>query len=170
MSEKRNRPRNQSVKIKKLPGLLREVKRLRAAGASVAFTNGCFDLLHAGHLRVFREAKRWGDVLIVGVNSDASARRLKGPSRPLVLEKERAQLLANLELVDYVIVFAEETPEDLIRAVKPDVLLKGADYKLADIVGAEEVRGRGGKVVRVPLLAGRSTSRLTGRRLRADRR
>ena len=151
---------NQNDKVKKLKELLREVKKLKESGSKIVFTNGCFDLLHVGHLRVFREAKRRGDILIVGLNSDASVKKLKGPTRPLVPEKERAELLANLELIDYVVIFAEETPENLIRAIRPDVLVKGADYKLRQIVGLEDVCAHGGKVVRVPILPGHSTSQL----------
>jgi D-beta-D-heptose 7-phosphate kinase/D-beta-D-heptose 1-phosphate adenosyltransferase len=147
-------------KVKKLKELLREVKKLKESGAKIVFTNGCFDLLHAGHLRIFREAKKRGDILIVGLNSDASVKKLKGPDRPLVPAKERAELLANLELIDYVIIFAEETPENLIRAIRPDVLVKGADYKLRQIVGLRDVYNNGGKVVRIPILAGHSTSQM----------
>jgi len=151
---------NQNDKIKKLKELLWEVKKLKESGSKIVFTNGCFDLLHVGHLRVFREAKKRGDILIVGVNSDASVKKLKGPGRPLVPEKERAELLANLELIDYVVIFTEETPENLIRAIRPDVLVKGADYKLRQIVGFEDVCHNGGKVVRIPMLSGHSTSQL----------
>ena len=151
---------NQNDKIKKLKELLREVKKLKESGSKIVFTNGCFDLLHVGHLRVFREAKRRGDILIVGLNSDASVKKLKGPDRPLVPEKERAELLANLELIDYVIIFAEETPENLIRAIRPDVLVKGADYKLRQIVGLEDVYNNGGEVVQIPILPRHSTSQM----------
>ena len=167
---------NQSAKIKKLKELLREVKKLKESGSKIVFTNGCFDLLHVGHLRIFREAKKRGDILIVGVNSDASVKKLKGPGRPLVPEKERAELLANLELIDYVVIFTEETPENLIRAIRPDVLVKGADYKLRQIVGLEDVYNHGGKVVRIPILAGHSTSqmirgkRISGKPLRPRKR
>ncbi len=151
---------NQNDKIRKLKELLREVKKLKGAGSKIVFTNGCFDLLHVGHLRVFREAKKRGDILIVGLNSDASVKKLKGPDRPLVPEKERAELLANLELIDYIVIFSEETPENLIRAIRPDVLVKGADYKLQQIVGLEDVYNNGGEVVRIPMLSGHSTSQL----------
>lgn len=151
---------NHNNKIRKLRELLREVKKARESGSKIVFTNGCFDILHVGHIRVFREAKKRGDILIVGLNSDASVKKLKGPTRPLVPVKERAELLANLELVDYVVVFAEETPENLIRAIRPDVLVKGADYKLRQIVGLEDVCKNGGEVVRVPILPGHSTSQL----------
>jgi D-beta-D-heptose 7-phosphate kinase/D-beta-D-heptose 1-phosphate adenosyltransferase len=159
-SGKKGRMRNQNDKVKKLKELLREVKKLKESGSKIVFTNGCFDLLHVGHLRVFREAKKRGDILIVGVNSDASVKKLKGPNRPLVPEKERAELLANLELIDYVVIFTEETPENLIRAIQPDVLVKGADYKLRQIVGLKDVYSHGGKIVRIPILPGHSTSQI----------
>ena len=162
---------NQNDKIKKLKELLREVKKLKKSGSKIVFTNGCFDLLHVGHLRVFQEAKRRGDILIVGLNSDASVKKLKGPDRPLVPVKERAELLANLELIDYVVIFAEETPENLIRAIRPDVLVKGADYKLRQIVGLEDVCAHGGEVVRIPILPGHSTSQIIkGKRILQPRK
>lgn len=128
------------------------------------FTNGVFDVLHAGHVALLEAARGEGDVLIVGVNSDASVRRLgKGPDRPLVAETERARLLAALAAVDCVVLFDEDTPLALIRALKPDVLVKGADYAPAQIVGAAEVESWGGRVVRVPLVAGKSTTGLLGK-------
>lgn len=126
----------------------------------MAFTNGCFDLLHAGHVQYLERIKRLADVLVVGVNSDRSVRRLKGPGRPLVPVRDRARLLAALRAVDYVTIFHETTPERLIRAVKPDVLAKGADWAAGEIVGADLVHRWGGRVSRIPLLPGRSTSGL----------
>ncbi len=131
------------------------------------FTNGVFDLLHAGHVALLEAARAEGDALVAAVNSDASARRLgKGPGRPLVAEGERARLLAALAAVDCVVLFDEETPLALIRRLRPDVLVKGADYARAAIVGADEVEGWGGRVVRVPLVEGKSTTELL-RKLRA---
>jgi D-beta-D-heptose 7-phosphate kinase / D-beta-D-heptose 1-phosphate adenosyltransferase len=125
------------------------------------FTNGVFDLLHAGHVALLEAARAEGDALVAAVNSDASARRLgKGPGRPLVAEGERARLVAALAAVDCVVVFDEETPLALIRRLRPDVLVKGADYARAAIVGADEVEGWGGRVVRVPLVEGKSTTEL----------
>jgi D-beta-D-heptose 7-phosphate kinase/D-beta-D-heptose 1-phosphate adenosyltransferase len=148
--------------------LQRELSPLRAAGKKVVFTNGCFDILHAGHARYLHEARREGDVLVVGLNSDASVTRLKGPGRPVVGEDDRAELLASLDCVDYVVVFPDDTPESLIRAVEPDVLVKGEDWKEKGVVGREFVEARGGKVVLVKLLAGRSTTgvveKIRGRR------
>jgi D-beta-D-heptose 7-phosphate kinase/D-beta-D-heptose 1-phosphate adenosyltransferase len=129
-------------------------------GLTFVFTNGCFDLLHAGHLHVLREAKKAGDILAVGLNSDRSVRILKGPGRPLMGEEERAELLAALDPVDFVVFFSEETPQRLIEALEPDLLVKGGDYQADQIVGAETVRRGGGGVLVVPLRQGLSTSAL----------
>jgi len=127
----------------------------------VVFTNGVFDLLHAGHVALLEAARAEGDVLVVGVNNDASVRRLgKGPDRPLVPEGERARVLAALAAVDCVVLFDEDTPLALIRRLRPDVLVKGADYAREAIVGGDEVEGWGGRVVRVPLIEGKSTTAL----------
>ncbi|PYO89796.1 MAG: D-glycero-beta-D-manno-heptose 1-phosphate adenylyltransferase [Gemmatimonadetes bacterium] len=136
----------------------------RAAQRRVVFTNGVFDLLHAGHVALLEAARSEGDALIVGINRDSSARRLaKGPDRPVVPEDERARLVAALAAVDCVVLFAEDTPLALIRALKPDVLVKGADYAPEAIVGAKEVEAWGGRVVRVPLVQGKSTTALLDR-------
>jgi len=133
----------------------------------VAFTNGVFDLLHGGHVALLEAARAAGDALVVGVNSDASVRRLgKGPDRPLVAEAERARLLAALAAVDCVVLFNDDTPLALIERLHPDVLVKGADYAPEAIVGAAEVEGWGGRVVRVPLVEGKSTTDLV-RKLRS---
>jgi D-beta-D-heptose 7-phosphate kinase / D-beta-D-heptose 1-phosphate adenosyltransferase len=132
----------------------------RSLGRRVVFTNGCFDLLHAGHLHLLEQSKALGDFLVVAVNSDASVRRLKGPERPLVGEGDRTRLLAALDAVGCVVVFDEDTPLDLIRAVRPDVLVKGGDYTRDTIVGADEVASWGGRVATIPLVAGRSTTAL----------
>jgi rfaE bifunctional protein nucleotidyltransferase chain/domain len=134
------------------------VERLRAAGRTVVFTNGVFDLLHVGHLRYLQQARALGDALIVGLNSDQSVRANKGPSRPVTPEAERAEILEALACVDAVVLFNQETPHDLIAALQPDVLVKGADWAADAIVGRDIVEARGGRVVRVPLEAGRSTS------------
>jgi D-beta-D-heptose 7-phosphate kinase/D-beta-D-heptose 1-phosphate adenosyltransferase len=134
------------------------VDRLRAAGRTVVFTNGVFDLLHVGHLRYLQQARALGDALIVGLNSDRSVRANKGPSRPVTPEVERAEILEALGCVDGVVVFDQETPHDLIAAIQPDVLVKGADWAEDAIVGRDIVEARGGRVVRVPLEAGRSTT------------
>jgi len=145
------------------PTLRRELSALRAAGRKVVFTNGCFDILHAGHARYLHEARREGDVLVVGLNSDASVKRLKGAGRPVVPQDDRAELLASLGCVDYVVVFDEDTPERIIRDVEPDVLVKGEDWKDKGVVGREFVESRGGKVVLVKLLPGRSTTSIVER-------
>lgn len=146
-----------------LPRLVREVRRLRRRGKSIAFTNGCFDLLHAGHLEYLEKVKSRADVLIVALNSDRSVRRLKGPGRPLVPEGERARLVAALRPVDFVTIFSEPTPLKAIRAVQPDLLAKGGDWKAKAIVGREIVEGRGGKVLVIPYLKGHSTTGLVRR-------
>jgi D-glycero-beta-D-manno-heptose 1-phosphate adenylyltransferase len=133
-------------------------ERLRGEGRRVVFTNGVFDLLHPGHVRYLRQARLLGDALIVGVNSDRSVRSNKGDGRPITSEAERAEVLAALEIVDAVVVFDEETPHDLIAAVQPEVLVKGADWPDDGIVGRDIVEARGGVVVRVPVEPGHSTS------------
>jgi rfaE bifunctional protein nucleotidyltransferase chain/domain len=139
----------------------------RSVAGPVVFTNGVFDLLHPGHVELLEAARREGTALIVGVNSDASARRLeKGDGRPVAVQSARARVLAGLAAVDCVVLFDEDTPLALIQALEPDVLVKGADYSRESIVGADWVEARGGRVVRVPLLAGYSTSALV-ERLRA---
>jgi rfaE bifunctional protein nucleotidyltransferase chain/domain len=139
----------------------------RSVAGPVVFTNGVFDLLHPGHVELLEAARREGTALVVGVNSDASARRLeKGDGRPVAVEAARARVLAGLAAVDCVVLFDEDTPLALIQALEPDVLVKGADYSRETIVGADWVEARGGRVVRVPLLAGYSTSALV-ERLRA---
>jgi rfaE bifunctional protein nucleotidyltransferase chain/domain len=125
---------------------------------TVVFTNGVFDLIHPGHVDVLLAARRLGDVLVVGLNSDASVRRLKGEARPVRNENERAVVLAALAMVDAVVVFDQDTPLELIRSLEPDVLVKGGDYTEATVVGAPDVRARGGKVVIVPLTPGQSTT------------
>ena len=139
---------------------------LRAAGKRVVFTNGCFDLLHPGHVRYLAAARDRGDVLVVGLNSDASVRRLKGPGRPVLTVDERAEVLAGLAAVDHLVVFDEDTPRRLIAALAPDVLVKGADWDEEKIVGRDEVLARGGRVERIDVVPGLSTSELI-RRIRS---
>jgi D-beta-D-heptose 7-phosphate kinase/D-beta-D-heptose 1-phosphate adenosyltransferase len=146
-----------------VPALAAALAARRAAGARVAFTNGCFDLLHPGHVRYLAAARALGDVLVVGLNDDASVRRLKGPGRPVMTAAERAEVLGALACVDHVVLFGEDTPRALIRALAPDVLVKGADWLPEDIVGRDEVLARGGRVERVPLVPGVSTSELLRR-------
>jgi D-beta-D-heptose 7-phosphate kinase/D-beta-D-heptose 1-phosphate adenosyltransferase len=138
----------------------------RAAKARIVFTNGVFDLLHRGHAEYLEEARALGDRLVVGINTDASVRRLKGPSRPIVGQDDRAALVRALACVDLVVLFDDDTPLRLIEAVQPDVLVKGGDYAVADIVGREVVEARGGQVTTIRLREGLSTSELV-RRIRA---
>ena len=139
-------------------GLAEFVRQARAAGRRIAFTNGVFDLLHPGHVRYLQAARAHGDLLIVGLNSDASVRRNKGPERPINPENERAEVLAALACVDAVSIFDDETPADIIRRVLPDILVKGADWPADQIVGRDTVEARGGKVILEPVEQGHSTS------------
>lgn len=143
--------------------LAAERQEWRTGGQAVVFTNGCFDLLHPGHVHLLEAARREGDILVVGLNSDASVQALKGPGRPLIPQSERAELLLSLESVDRVVVYGEPTPLETILTLQPDVLVKGADWAEGQIVGAPEVRAAGGRVVRVQILPGRSTSGLVER-------
>jgi len=136
------------------------VRALQKKGRKVVFTNGCFDLIHAGHVRYLSKARSLGDALILGVNTDASVRKLKGPSRPLVSLAHRMEVLSALECVDFVVPFGQQTPACLIERVRPDILVKGADYKEEAIAGAQFVRSCGGRVVRIALVGGLSTSGL----------
>jgi rfaE bifunctional protein nucleotidyltransferase chain/domain len=138
----------------------------RAFGRRIVFTNGVFDILHPGHLRYLQQARALGDVLIVGLNSDASVRRNKGPERPINSEDERREILLALECVDAVVIFDEETPAEIIRAIQPDVLVKGADWAEDAIVGRDTVEAHGGRVVRVPIEQGHSTTEII-RKIRA---
>jgi D-beta-D-heptose 7-phosphate kinase/D-beta-D-heptose 1-phosphate adenosyltransferase len=137
--------------------LVRERQLARDAGRRFVFTNGCFDILHRGHVELLKASRALGDLLCVGLNSDGSVRRLKGRRRPLVGQADRAAVLAALQCVDLVTIFDEDTPARLIAAVLPDVLVKGADYSADDIVGREDVERAGGRVVRIPILQGYST-------------
>jgi rfaE bifunctional protein nucleotidyltransferase chain/domain len=139
------------------------VQRLRASGKSVVFTNGVYDLLHPGHLRYLRAARAEGDALVVGVNSDRSVRAIKGPGRPIHPEDERAELIAALACVDAAVVFDEDTPHEIVTALQPDVLVKGADWPADQIVGRDVVEARGGRVVRVEVQPGHSSTKLIER-------
>lgn len=132
------------------------VKKLKKQGKKIVFTNGCFDLIHIGHVSLFQKAKTLGDVLIVAINSDKSLAGLKGPKRPLVGQKDRVKLLSAIDVIDYVIIFSEQTPYNVLKKLEPDVLVKGGDYKIEDIIGREFVK----KVYRYPLVKGKSTSNL----------
>jgi D-glycero-beta-D-manno-heptose 1-phosphate adenylyltransferase len=145
-------------KILDCQSLARERERLRSEGKRVVFTNGCFDLLHPGHVRYLSEARALGDVLIVALNSDASVRALKGEGRPVLNEEERAEVMAALESVDFVTVFDDRTPRDLIATLLPDVLVKGGDWPIEKIVGREEVESAGGTTLSLPYVEGSSTT------------
>jgi rfaE bifunctional protein nucleotidyltransferase chain/domain len=147
-------------KIFLLEPLQKQVKEWQAAGLSVVFTNGCFDLLHVGHVTLIDDARRAGDKLILAINSDASVSALKGPSRPVVDQHSRAKVLAGLAAVDAVVVFDEPTPLELMVALKPDVIVKGGDYIADEIIGAKEVHSWGGRVKIVPFVEGFSTTKL----------
>ncbi|MFW6060376.1 MAG: D-glycero-beta-D-manno-heptose 1-phosphate adenylyltransferase [Phycisphaeraceae bacterium] len=150
-------------KRRELAHLLPELAAHRRAGRSIAFTNGCFDILHAGHVQFLREARKQGDLLVVGVNSDASIRRIKGDGRPVNVEADRVMVLSELESVDYLVVFEQDTPIELIEQVRPDVLVKGADYTREQVVGHEIVERYGGQIVLVDLVEGRSTTNIIRR-------
>jgi len=145
------------------------VDRLKREGKKVVFTNGCFDILHAGHTRYLREAKKLGDALILALNSDSSVRSIKGPMRPIVPEAERAEVVAALDSVDYVTVFDELTPLELIEFLRPDVIVKGGDWAEKDIVGAETVRKWGGRVAIMPEIEGASTTNIIDKVLQVYR-
>ncbi|MDP8289925.1 MAG: D-glycero-beta-D-manno-heptose 1-phosphate adenylyltransferase [Candidatus Susulua stagnicola] len=141
-------------KIKNLKNLESDISNLKRKGKTIVFTNGCFDILHLGHLKILKEAKQKGDILVVGLNSDTSIKKIKGPQRPIVNQKTRANILANMIGVDYVILFNQATPYNLIKRIKPDILVKGGDWKQDKIVGNELVK----KVYRVKLCPGHSTT------------
>ena len=151
---------NAAKKVLDRNTLKEEVDSLRKAGSRVVFTNGCFDLLHIGHIRLLQKAREKGDCLVVAVNSDSSVRQIKEPGRPIMPEDQRAEVVAALGCVDWVTIFAEPDPLDLIRLLKPDVLVKGTDWSEEEIVGAPEVREAGGQVLRIQLEPGSSTSAL----------
>ena len=150
-------------KIVPRSGLAALGRRHRRAGREIVFANGCFDLLHAGHVALLEKARSLGDLLVVGLNSDSSVERLKGKGRPYVAEDDRGAILAALKSVDYVCVFDEDTPLELIKELRPNVLVKGRDYELSAVVGAKEVEGWGGEVRLVDLVPGRSTTELAER-------
>ena len=152
-------------KLKNLQDLLIEIAMLKAKGKKIVFTNGCFDILHRGHLEYLKKAKKLGDVLIVGLNSDDSVRRIKGKNRPINKQEDRAELLASLQFVDYVVIFSEDTPYNLIKEIKPDVLVKGGDYKIEEIVGREFAK----ETVVLPLIEGYSTTSIIERMKRNGR-
>jgi rfaE bifunctional protein nucleotidyltransferase chain/domain len=152
-----------SGKLKNLEDLKVIAADARREGKKVVFTNGCFDLLHRGHVHVLREAKACGDLLITGINSDNSVKQIKGPARPVLPESDRSELLAALEMVDYVVLFDEPDPYQVIAAIRPDVLVKGGDWSGAKIIGADLVEEAGGRVVMIPYIKGFSTTEIIER-------
>jgi len=150
-------------KLKSLEELQRIAADARRVGKTVVFTNGCFDLLHRGHVHVLREAKAYGDILIVGINSDRSVRSIKGPKRPILPETDRIELIAAMEMVDYVVSFDEPDPYNIIAAIKPNVLAKGGDWSTEKIIGADVVEREGGRIAVIPYLKGFSTTAIIER-------
>ena len=153
-------------KILKLSDLVKVLESLREAGKRIVFTNGCFDILHAGHVRYLTAARSKGDALILGLNSDVSVKSIKPENRPIVNQDQRAEVLAGLTCVDYITIFDDPDPLVLIQTIKPDVLIKGADWKEADIIGSDVVKSYGGKVIRIEVVPGISTSRIIQRILK----
>jgi rfaE bifunctional protein nucleotidyltransferase chain/domain len=147
-------------KVKKLDEIVRWRAGLREQGKKLVFTNGCFDILHVGHVRYLKEARSLGDALIVGINSDRSVREIKGKSRPIVSELERAEVVAALACVDFTVIFDDPTPKNIIDAIIPDVLVKGADWGISEIVGRDTVEKAGGVVLNIPLVEGSSTTEI----------
>jgi len=147
-------------KISDIEELKRRLAQWRVKSDRIVFTNGCFDILHVGHLHTLKESIQLGDKLIVGLNSDASVSRLKGKERPVVNQLDRSEMLAALEMVDAVIIFEDDTPEELIQMIKPDVLCKGGDWSIENIVGGDFVKSYGGQVVSIPFVQGYSSSSL----------
>jgi len=152
-----------SNKIFTLKPLIEKLKAHRVAEMQIVFTNGCFDILHAGHVHYLEAAKSEGDILVIGLNSDASMKAIKGEKRPIVGEKHRADVLAAVAYVDYVVLFDDPDPYQLIQDLMPDVLVKGDDWKESDIIGADIVKSHGGRVVRVPIIKGVSTTQIIER-------
>ncbi|MCM8777306.1 MAG: D-glycero-beta-D-manno-heptose 1-phosphate adenylyltransferase [Candidatus Omnitrophica bacterium] len=147
-------------KIKSFREIEKISRQLKKKGRKIVFTNGCFDILHKGHIRLLKKAKSLGDVLIVGLNTDSSVRRLKGKDRPFLKEDDRAEILSALEMVDYVVLFPQDTPYKLIKIIKPDVLVKGGDYKKEGVVGRDIVEDYGGRVYIFPVIKGISTTKI----------
>lgn len=135
-------------------------EKLKSEGKTIVFTNGCFDILHSGHVFYLQKAKEQGDILILGLNSDASVRRLKGEKRPINSELDRAIVISELKSIDYVVIFEEDTPQEIISLIVPDILVKGGDYKKEDVVGKDIVESNGGEVVIIPFVDGKSTTNI----------
>ncbi len=156
-------------KLKTVEELVSIRESLRKSGKKVAMTNGCFDILHGGHIHLFRESKKYGDVLIVALNDDCSIKKIKGPLRPVFSIKERVQILEAVEYIDFLVTFKEKTPEKLISLIVPDVLVKGGDWDKEEIVGKDTVESAGGKVVVAPYLPGQSSTEIINKVLRLNK-
>ena len=150
-------------KIKGAKNLVKTLNSLKNKSKRVVFTNGCFDIIHAGHVDYLSRAKRLGDILVVGLNSDSSVRKIKGKNRPINKESDRAKVLSSLYFVDYITIFNETTPENLIKKVRPDILAKGADWKVGDIAGSSFVKKYGGRIKRISFVKGYSTTSIIKR-------
>lgn len=150
-------------KIKNFGEIERISSYLKKEGKKIVFTNGCFDILHKGHIRLLKKAKSLGNVLIVGLNTDSSIRRLKGKGRPFLKEKERAEIISALEMVDYVVLFPQNTPYELIKIIRPHILVKGGDYNREGVIGKDIVESYGGKVYIFPMVKGASTTKIAER-------
>lgn len=147
-------------RLETIQDLQAELKKAKDSGQKIVFTNGCFDLLHVGHVRYLSEAKKLGQILVVGVNADESVKRLKGPTRPIQNESDRAEILHGLKAVDHTVIFQEDTPEKLIKELRPDILVKGGDWTIDKIVGAPFVQSYGGKVCSLSFIDGKSTTKI----------
>jgi rfaE bifunctional protein nucleotidyltransferase chain/domain len=161
-------PVRSKKKILSINTLRKKIKQLRAEGRTIAFTNGCFDLLHVGHVTYLEKAKGKDRILIVGLNSDRSTRSIKGPQRPIMGQDERAAVLAALSVVDFITIFDEDTPEKIIGILQPDILIKGADWKGQKVAGSEIVQSRGGKVLFIPYVDGKSSTSIIERIMKAS--
>jgi len=153
-------PRGLKTKLKALEIIKNEILLLQQQGKKIVFTNGCFDILHAGHVDIFQQARNLGDALVVAVNSDISIKKIKGEKRPVVPQAQRMQVLAALEAIDYVVIFDEENPLKIIKELQPDILVKGGDWPIETIVGREIVEKNGGEIRSIPLLEGISTTNI----------
>lgn len=140
--------------------IIQEIEEEKKQGKRIVFTNGCFDIIHVGHVTYLKKAKDLGDILVIGLNSDSSVKKLKGPSRPINNQDDRAIVLSALKFVDYIIIFEEETPLKLVKSITPDIIVKGGDYKEEDVVGGEFIQSIGGKVIIIPFVDGKSTTNI----------
>lgn len=150
-------------KIKKKEEISHIAEKLKAENKVIVFTNGCFDILHSGHIKYLYDAKKLGDILIVGLNSDSSIKRIKGEKRPIINQEERAYIISALEMIDFIVIFDDDTPYELIKCIKPNILVKGGDWDIEKIVGKDIVESYGGKVLNIPFVEGKSTSNIIQR-------